>query len=200
MSDDRRHAPPPGVPIRIPAAETRTATTRVPPRDTLELVRDVQRDVEGLGERVGRDLAQLAERIDARLANGAEAFTRFDERVAVALERAREADRRAEEAKEIARAAAAAKPIPWLRVVPIITSILVLAGTVVVSMDRKPGREELDALEAESVQRATALAAELRDLDRRMAADAAKAETLRTVLETVARAIARPDPQPRRKP
>lgn len=198
MTADRR-TPPPGVPIRV-QADPRAATSRLAPRDTTDVVRDLQRDLENLGDRLGRDLAQLAERIDARLANGAEAFTRFDERVAVALERAREADARSEEAKDLARKAGEVRPIPWLRVIPVVLSVLALAGTVLVSMDRKPSREDLRAVQLESAERATALAAAQAELDRRMAADAAKADTLRAVLDAVSSAIDRRDAPARRKP
>jgi hypothetical protein len=176
-----------GAPTRPPDA-ARAGSARLPPRDTQDAVRDairdLERDVERLGERVTNDLGRLVERLDLRLGSGSDTMTRLDERVGVV-------ERAAAAAAEVARQASAPARVPWLRVIPIVLSALVLAATVVVTMDRKVGRGDLDAVIRESTARATVAEARLASLEVALAEARSEDTTLRAVIAAVDLAIKR---------
>ncbi len=137
---------------------------RTPPpraaRDTLDEVRDV-----------ARDLRSLDERVKGRLDSGAESFTRLDERV-------RQAELTARAANEMALRASAPKPIPWVRVVPIILTLLAGFAAVVSTMARTPSRSDVEA-------RATALEGELGLLQSKLVALQIELSSTRAALDSI---------------
>jgi hypothetical protein len=116
-----------------------TASAREP-RDTLEYARDV-----------ARDLRSLAESTTHRLNAGAESFTLLRKAVA-------DAEATAKAANAVALEAAAVKPIPWTRVIPICLVLLSGFAGVVATMARTPSRDLVEG-------HAAALEAGLRSLE-----------------------------------
>lgn len=96
-------------------------------RDTLDEVRDV-----------ARDLRSLDERINTRLSAGAESFSTLRRAVS-------DAEAKAAKAEEIAARAVSAKPIPWVRVIPIVLTLLTGFAAVVATMARTPSREFVES-------------------------------------------------------
>lgn len=97
---------------------------------------------------MARDLRSLAESTSHKLNAGAESFTLLRKAVA-------DAEATAKAANAVALAAAAVKPIPWVRVIPICLVLLSGFAGVVATMARTPSRELVE-------ERAAALEAELR--------------------------------------
>lgn len=116
MTDDRARTPVRGVPGRLAS------------RDTGDDLRSLERDV-----------AVLSESISQRLERGIESFARLTQRVEIV-------ERVADGASTVATIAAAPKPFPLWKILPVILTVLVLSGSIVTSLARIPGREELDAV------------------------------------------------------
>lgn len=143
MAEDRPRTPRPAL--------------RIPPRDTQDMLRDMGRDLDAVQERFANDLSGAVQRISDRLERGVESFTRLDERVT-------QAEQTAKAANEVAVRAAAVKPIPWVRVIPILITLLAGFAAVVATMARTPSRDDVEERFAEAVGQARALEAELVEL------------------------------------
>lgn len=188
-ADDRRQPPPlsSGVPARALEA-SRTASTRLPPRDTeaavRDAIRDLERDLERLGEGFANDLTRLTERLDARLGNGAETLTRLDERVGGA-------ERAAGAAAELARQAATPTRTPWLRLIPIVVVLASLGATALLATARKVDSDKFDAYAERADARERALLDRTAALERDLAAARAEASTLQAAIAAVDLAIKR---------
>lgn len=151
MADDRPRTPRP-----VP---------RIPPRDTDDVmrdaVRDFARDLEAVQERFDNDLSGAVQRISDRLERGVESFTRLDERVT-------QAEHTAKAANDVALRAAAVKPIPWVRVVPILLVLLTGFAGVVATMARTPSRDFVDDRIAGALSQARALEGQLVELQKQL--------------------------------
>lgn len=155
------------------------------------MLRDLSRDLELQEARIRSELEKLTDGIDLRLARGAESFTRLDERVSQATREAADAAGTADLAIRTAEKLGVPRPIPWVRVVPIIITLLAGFAAVVTAMARTPSRDDVEA-------RARGLELDLRQvesrlvtLERELAATRAAADIQRAVLETVGAAVNR---------
>lgn len=172
--DDPRRPPTlaSGVPARAPDA-SRAASARLPPRDTETAVRDailaLEREVERLGDRV----TGIVERIEVRLGNGAEAMTRLDVRL------------------DAAERAAAARPVPWLRVIPIALVLAGMGATALLATARKVDAERFEVYAERADARERALLERTATIERELAAARAQTTTLQAVTAAIDQAIKR---------
>lgn len=145
--------------------------TRVPPRDTGDLLRDLARDLDTLGNGLTHKVEKLADDTNARFGRGADSFTRTDEKVKGLDVRLESVEREV-----------LVKPIPWTRVVPISLSILVLAASIVLSMERKMDRDAFELYRDKTNTR-------IETLEKELSVYKTTLEFTRGVLETLHRAI-----------
>lgn len=156
----------------------RTPPLGVGPRAATAVSRPPPRDTSGELQKLVSEVNDLATQIDSRLSIGVERFATLEEKVRAAQ-------------SEAAKAMEATRPqrLEWSRVVPIVASLLGLLVTVVVTMDRKVGRDQLEQVADRAEARAAGLERDVASLRAEVAAAKATSDTLRGVLEAVSTAV-----------